>query len=264
MEPLLLATDLDRTVLPNGEQSEPQDARKHFATLASNADICLVYISGRGENLLRDAISEFSLPLPSYAIGDVGTTIFVTHDSSWKPLQEWQETIAQDWQGKTHADLSALFTDISELTVQEEQKQNTFKLSYYAPEDTDRDALIAKMRDILDREHIQASLIWSIDEQEHTGLMDVLPERATKLHALQFLQKFLGFSDERTVFSGDSGNDMPALIHAPHAVLVANARDDVKEEAKASARNLYIANENYSAGVLEGVAHFFPETADLI
>jgi len=263
-EKLLLATDLDRTVLPNGEQEELPDARQRFHTLTEREEVCLVYISGRSEDLLKEAITEFDIPVPAYAIGDVGTSIFITHDSSWKPLQQWQEVIALDWQGKSHADLSALFSDVSTLTLQEKSKQNTFKLSYYAPEDTDRDALIAQMQSILDDASINASLIWSIDEEEHRGLMDVLPERATKLHALEFLQKFLGFDDSQTIFCGDSGNDMPALIHAPHAVLVANARDDVKKEAASSARNLYIAHENYSAGVLEGVAHFFPKIVDTV
>ena len=263
MKQLLLATDLDRTVLPNGDHEEPSDARKHFRTLTQREEICLVYVSGRGETLLKEAISSYDIPPPDYAIGDVGTTIFVTRDSSWRPLEVWQKAIAPDWKGKTSIDLSALFLDISALTLQEESKQNTFKLSYYAPEDTDRDALLTHMQEILDREHIEASLIWSIDEQKHIGLLDVLPKSATKLHALNFLQNLLEFPDDRTVFCGDSGNDMPALIHAPHAVLVANARDEVKKEASSSANNLYITHENYSAGVLEGVRHFFPEITNL-
>jgi hypothetical protein len=58
---------------------------------------------------------------------------------------------------------------------------------------------------------------------------------------------------------------------------VANASADVRDEAKQMALNLgemdalYLAhggflgmNGNYSAGILEGVAHYMPETTDLI
>lgn len=258
MEKLLLATDLDRTVLPNGAQAEAPDARKQFREFVRQDHVTLAYVSGRGEQLLKEAVTEYDIPLPAYAIGDVGTTIFVTHDNSWEPLPQWQQTIAKDWNGKTHAELQALLTDIDELTLQEDSKQNTFKLSYYAPEDTDSGKLIAAINERLEPEGIDAALIWSIDEAEHVGLLDVLPKHATKLHALKFLMKFLNFTEEQTVFCGDSGNDMPALVSGLNAVLVGNARDEVKQEARRQSPNLYIAQANYSAGILEGVRHYFP------
>lgn len=259
MEKLLLATDLDRTVLPNGSQPEAPDARQQFRQFTEQDFVTLAYISGRGEQLLKDAIAEYDIPLPAYAIGDVGTTIFVTHDNSWQPLPEWQNAIAQDWNGKTHDELQALLADVDGLTPQEPEKQNTFKLSYYAAEDTNRDVLIDAMNERLKPEGINAALIWSIDEAQHTGLMDVLPKTATKLHALEFLMEFLGFTKDQTVFCGDSGNDMPALTSGLNAVLVGNARDEVKQEAIANSPNLFVATENYSAGVLEGVRHYFSE-----
>lgn len=270
---LLIATDLDRTLLPNGEQEESPEARPRFHALTSRDEVTLAYVSGRGEALLKQALEEYGIPLPVYAIGDVGTTIFVTHDESWKPLEAWQRQIAKDWNGHDWDDMCSLFKEIEELTLQEDSKQNTFKLSYYAPEDTDRDALIANMQPRLDEKGIEAALIWSIDEQENTGLMDVLPKRATKLDALQFLRAHLDFSEDNTVFCGDSGNDMPALTSGLNAVLVANARQSVKDEALRTLASrhindkLYVAsggfmdmNGNYAAGILEGVAHFFPET----
>ena len=113
-------------------------------------------------------------PIDIVAIGDDGTTIFLTGDGSWNPLPEWQEAIAPDWADRTGDDLRLLFADIPPLTPQEDAKQNTFKLSFYAPEDTDRDVLLERMQIILEREGIAASLIWSIDEQERVGLLDVL------------------------------------------------------------------------------------------
>lgn len=265
MKTLLLATDLDRTILPNGTQEEPENARNNFRKYAEQDFVTLVYISGRGKQLLQDAITEYSIPLPAYAIGDVGTTIFVTHDTSWKPLPEWEKAIAKDWNGNTHADVQKILDGIDGLRLQEDEKQNTFKLSYYTPENINRDAVIATMRTKLKAKRIEAALIWSIDGEQQTGLMDVLPKSATKLHALTFLMDFLGFHTSNTVFCGDSGNDMPALTSGINAVLVANARDEIKTEASATLKKngkrktLYIAQQNYSAGVLEGVAHFFPD-----
>ncbi|MFA6259277.1 MAG: HAD-IIB family hydrolase [Candidatus Peribacteraceae bacterium] len=271
---ILIASDLDRTILPNGPQTESPGARPRLCALAQRPEVELVYVSGRGKTLLQEAVTQYAVPLPRYAIGDVGTTIFLPQ-ADWQPLDEWQAVIAQDWNGRTYADLQSLLKNIPELCLQEAEKQNTFKLSYYAHTDTDVAALRAAVQQQLEPAGVHASLIWSIDEIAQTGLFDVLPARATKAHAVTFLRTHLGYSEGASVFCGDSGNDLPALTSGMQAVLVANARDDVKKEAldilreKDAEQKLYIAyggflgmNGNYSAGVLEGVAHFFPHTID--
>ncbi len=273
MPDLLLCSDLDRTILPNGPQPESPRARPLLRRLAARSGFGLAYVSGRSEGLLKAAIDEYRIPVPDYAIGDVGTTIYEPH-RDWAPWEDWAEEIGGDWKGKTRKDLADLFSDLSALRLQEPEKQNTFKLSYYADAGADAKALKGKMAERLTAEGVRASLIWSVDEGENVGLLDVLPERATKVHAIRFLMKKKGFSEERTVFAGDSGNDLPALTSGLQAVLVANARNDVRREARSAMAEkgmdsrLYLArggflgmNGNYGAGVLEGLAHFLPETA---
>ena len=277
IEPLLLCTDLDRTLLPNGDPQESTQAREYFRAFTAHPEVSLAYVSGRHKQLVLDAIAEFAIPEPDYVIGDVGTTIYSIDNSVWTPWQAWQAEIAPDWAGYSHDSLATLFTDLHQLTPQEEEKQNTFKLSYYAPEQTDRDKLLSTMQARLTQKRIRASLIWSIDDNEHVGLLDVLPEGATKVHAIEFLMKQKGLGRERVVYAGDSGNDLPVLSSGIQSVLVANAREDVREEAlRLAERNhngatLYLAtggflhmNGNYSAGILEGVQHFIPETGQLI
>ncbi len=269
---ILLCSDLDRTILPNGSQEESPQARPLLRALVRRPEIILAYVSGRHKGLLLEAIDTYALPVPDYAIGDVGTTIYEIRGDTWRPWQAWAEEIAPDWKGKRHDELAALFTDIDALALQEPEKQNTFKLSYYAPEAIDRAALLSRMRERLVAHGVRASLIWSIDEAAHTGLLDVLPERATKVHAIRFLMARKGISERRVVFAGDSGNDLPVLTSGLQAVLVANARDEVRDEARQVVRakgiseRLYLAkggflgmNGNYAAGVLEGLAHFRPE-----
>jgi len=269
---LLLCCDLDRTLLPNGNQDESPRARPLFRMLAKRPELTLAYVSGRHKGLLLEAIHDYDLPVPDYAIGDVGTTLYEIHNNEWQPWEAWEEEIAPDWAGRRHDELAALFEDIGTLTLQEPEKQNTFKLSYYAPMDTDHGALLAEMDARLKRLDIRTSLIWSIDEARHVGLLDILPRRATKYHAIRFLMARKGFDEGNTVFAGDSGNDLPALTSGLQAVLVHNARQEVREEALRSVREqglaerLYLArgnlmemNGNYAAGVLEGLVHFEPE-----
>jgi len=272
MNNILICSDLDRTILPNGSQPHSPRAFPILHKLAGMAEITLVYVSGRSQSLLKDALEEYDIPLPDYAIGDVGTTIYNPADN-WRPWKDWAAEIAEDWQGRSRDDLEKMFADITMLEAQEAAKQNTFKLSYYTDTAIDKDDLKAEMEKRLDAARIRASIIWSIDEEKNVGLLDVLPKRATKVHAIRFLMKKMEFPVERTVFAGDSGNDLPALTSGLNAILVKNAMEEVRQEAvstikeKGLERCLYLAkgdffgmNGNYCAGVLEGVAHFFPET----
>jgi len=273
MNRILLCSDLDRTLIPNGVQAESPQARVLLRKVAARPELTLAYVSGRHQRILMEAIKEFDLPVPDYAIGDVGTSIYEITHGRWHHWHAWQEEIAPDWRGKTHDDVAALFHHETQLRPQEAEKQNTYKVSYYAPVDIDHAALMERMQSRLTDAEIHASLIWSIDEPNHVGLLDILPARATKLHAIRFLMEQTGFDDAHTVFAGDSGNDLPVLTSGVQAVLVRNASDAVRNQAVAELHNkglqnsLYLArggwldmNGNYAAGVLEGLVHFLPET----
>lgn len=272
---ILLCCDLDRTLLPNGLQPESPPARPLLRRLADHPDLTLAYVSGRDLGLIDAAIQEYALPRPNFAVGDVGTSIYHSVQQDWRLWDQWSQRIAPDWAGHTREDLARLFDDLEQIAPQESAKQGRFKLSYYAAPDIDHAALLAEMHRRLTQREVQAELIWSVDETTATGLLDVLPTSATKLGAVRFLMAELGFDETSTVFAGDSGNDMPVLTSGIPAVLVANATDEVREDAEwgmrasATPDRLYCArgdfrgmNGNYAAGVLEGLIHFHPELAD--
>jgi len=270
MDPLiLLATDLDRTLLPNGAQPESPLARPLFRRLAARPEVRLAYVSGRHPALVEAAIAEYALPRPAFVIADVGASIYAIDADAWQPRQDWLDAIAPDWNGHERADLAALLRDIADLTMQETAKQGVFKLSYYAAPLENPADLLNRVRDRLAPSGAEVNLIWSVDETTATGLLDILPASASKLHALEFLRARLGIELQQTLFAGDSGNDMEVLVSNIPAVLVANAQDAVRAEAAARANPaaLYLAggglfgmNGNYSAGILEGLVHFIPET----
>jgi len=269
---LLLCTDLDRTVLPNGSQPESDGARRRFAALAARPEVTLVYVTGRDRGLVRKAIANYCLPQPDYVISDVGTTIYAVDGDNWKLWHEWQQEIAPDWAGLDQGDVRKLLLDVTDLQLQEAAKQNLYKSSFYVPLYADTEDLAHAIRRRLEASGVRANLVWSVDEPRGLGLLDVLPARAGKKHAVFFLMQHTGHALGDTVFAGDSGNDLPVLASEIPAVLVANASAEVRREAlaQAAARGhadaLYIArggfmnmNGNYTAGVLEGVVHYQPE-----
>ncbi|BAQ64825.1 HAD-IIB family hydrolase [Geminocystis sp. NIES-3709] len=271
MNKLLICTDLDRTLIPNGSVPESPQARSLFAEFVSQPHITLTYVTGRDKKLVQNAIEEYQLPLPNFVIADVGSTIYHIENSQWLRIEDWDNNIAIDWQGKNSSDLIPLFEDIKQCQLQEKEKQGLHKLSYYMSLDEDKEIILTKIKSRLENESLKSNLIWSIDEEEKTGLLDILPQSANKYYSIEYLMKSQNFTLENTIFSGDSGNDLDVLISPIKSILVGNASIEVKEKIKSYIEtinltdSIYIAkgeyltmNGNYSAGILEGIAHYFP------
>jgi len=269
---MLICTDLDRTLLPNGPQAESHGARETFKMLVGHDGVKLVFVTGRHLALVEQAIDEYDLPLPDFVIADVGTSIYSVRDKDWLIWQEWQQKLAGDWRHQQAGDLRQLLADLGELTLQEEEKQGIFKLSYYTSVDPHTEDLIIQINRRLHDAAINAHVIQSVDETRNIGLIDILPAGASKLHAIFFLASQTGHAMEDCFFAGDSGNDLAALTSPLKAILVANATARVRAQAirlseeQGTRDSLYLAqggyrgmNGCYSAGILEGLVYFRPK-----
>ncbi len=274
---ILLGCDLDRTIIPNGIQKESPLARPLLRRLAECPNIYLAYVSGRDQKLILDAIEEFYLPVPDYAIGDVGTTLYRIINGNWRLSDDWSAEIDQDWKSLDREELTLLLGNIIEIQLQEPERQSRHKLSYYTDQNVDYQALVINIRGRLAKPGVRVSIIWSVDEIDKIGLLDIIPARANKLHAIRFLMQQEQFPEKHTVVAGDSGNDLDILTSGLQAILVKNAAGDVRKQAldalsrKCMTNRLYLPrgnflgmNGNYAAGVLEGLIHFIPETGTLI
>ncbi|MDF1615135.1 HAD-IIB family hydrolase [Desulfurivibrio dismutans] len=281
---VLLCSDLDRTILPNGPQPESPLARPLLRRLARRPEVTIVYVSGRHLALLNAAVAEYDIPRPDYAIGDVGTTIYQSgHNTAWEEWPAWRQEISTDWRGLDGRELASLLSPLlagwPEIRRQEPEKQNHCKLSYYTPASFDRSGSAAKgdgdaagaigqeqaadpgreelltaIRRRLAQAGLKSRLVWSVDEERQLGLLDVLPAGAGKLAAIRFLMRHLGFTPANTVFAGDSGNDLDVLASELNAVLVANAPAEVRREAMARVKEAGREHSLYcAAGGLLGM-----------
>ena len=273
LDKLLICTDLDRTLIPNGPQPVCPQAMPLFRKLVSRAEIKLAYVTGRDKKLVMDAIARFNLPAPDYAVTDVGSTVYNIQSGRWLRLIKWDQRICRDWKGKNRNELAVFLSDLTQCQLQEEEKQGRYKLSYYVPLDINPEVLTDEIQLRIKPHGFQINIIWSIDEQKKTGLLDILPASADKREAIEFLMKTRSFDYDRTVFAGDSGNDRAVLLSPINSILVANASPEFKLQLQArvdktvSSKHLYIArggylnmNGNYAAGILEGINHYFPES----
>lgn len=265
---ILLATDLDRTLLPNGPEPDEDSISILFNTL-KDVPHSLVYVTGRSLDLVHEAQKEFKIPTPNYLISDVGTRLYkkeadtLVSDTRWSDYITSQET---HW----HRDsVTNAVGTLQGLTLQEQEKQNQFKVSYYLSKDSEKDAVLAHITTALKDLNIHANVIWSFDPLAHNvGLIDILPRTANKAAALEFLRTQEHLEKDSVIYCGDSGNDIEPLTHCYRSILVKNAPQEVKDAVTEQVSNiecidtLYIAtgtgtqSGNYASGILEGLIHF--------
>ncbi|MBB1073839.1 HAD hydrolase family protein [Rhodoferax sp. 4810] len=273
--PLLLCTDLDQTLLPNGAHPESPQAWHDFQHLLTIAPITLVFVTGRSLALVITAIEQYALPLPTYIISDVGTNLYCQHQGQWQLLSAWHHHINCHWPAPD--EIKKCLALLPELTLQASVHQGDYKVSYLLPICANPVAYCEQIQQQLLAANMQVRLIYSADVIHQTGLLDIVPNSASKRHAIEFLQQLLGYTHHTTLFAGDSGNDLEVLASSIPAVLVANAAPQIRHIAQQHAQvagcaaQLYCAqggwrdyNGNYSAGILEGIAHFRPDIIALI
>ena len=251
----ILATDLDRTLLPNGSWPADPDAIELFNELTKKHQVLVVYVTGRNLELAERAIEEFGIRHPDVLIGDVGTSIRKFEQGQWHPHSGWDaEAIRQ------------LVAGIEGLTEQEREHCGPFKQSYYVDHDRNEAILAAVGERVKGR--FDEVIVYSFDSQTGKGLLDFLPDSATKQTALEYVAAELGEDKADVVFCGDSGNDVFPLTAGFSGVLVRNADEQlvatVKQAAEANpALKLYFARGDfkglsgyYTSGVIEGAYHY--------
>lgn len=266
--PQLICTDLDGTLLPDGATVEPEGARERFAQLAKRSEITLAYVTGRHRDSVDEAIVEFGVPTPDYAICDVGSSIYKSDGGqAWNRVRSWEERMGLGWPHGARANIVAALSNDSQLRAQESIRQSLHKISYYTDELTDVGDLPSRVRARLSEAGLKAKVVYSVDHARSLGLLDLLPPGSGKLAAIEHLMETGGFERDATLFAGDSGNDLEVLGSSIPAVLVANAKPEIRARAMAQAKegghsgrlHLAVSGENYAAGIVAGLLHYWPE-----
>jgi HAD superfamily hydrolase (TIGR01484 family) len=258
-----LASDLDGTIIPlDREERFEQDLQAFRACLARVPFLLLAYITGRDLALALKGIAEYQLPAPNLLVTDVGTTIYARREEEWAVDTDYREEMRARMGGKTGEEAALALEAVPELTLQEADRQAEFKKSFYAPPDHHPDALLTQIRRRLDQAGFQVNLVWSVDEKQGKGLLDILPEGVAKDYALHYLQRHLEVPREAVVYAGDSGNDLPAFTSGFNAVVVGNTPEPVKRLVRDRARRkkvteaVFFARHPCVKGVTEGCRHF--------
>lgn len=262
----ILATDLDRTLLPNGRWPQDPGAIDLFNALTEQHGVCVVYVTGRSLSLTEAAIKEFAVRHPHVLISDVGTAIRRFNGDDWEADTGWDAHIRRmspRWDAEA---VRQALRGIDGLVEQEREHCGPFKQSYYV-DHARRDSILEAVDQSV-KGHFDEVIIYSFDSESGDGLLDVLPQSATKQTALEYLSEALGVAKTEVVFCGDSGNDVYPLTAGFRGVLVRNADEQLVAGVKRALEDnsdvvVYFAaggfkglNGYYTGGVIEGAYHY--------
>ena len=264
----LLVTDLDGTIIPDGDAPGQSGAIEVFRTaVLGDPDLVLAYVTGRHHELALAGIGRHRLPLPRALGCDVGTALYWLDGESWRLDEDYRALMAQKLGarrpiGASWSEIDRLLEDVPDIRLQPAQRQSPFKRSYYISPDATSAAVLDRLRARLDENDLSLHLVASVDPVSGLGLLDCLPAGVDKSTCLEYVRQQLGASPDRTVFAGDSGNDVAALLSGNLAIVMGNAPADVKDtiRSEATARGwldrIHFARNDCTTGVVDGMRRF--------
>lgn len=258
---ITIATDLDRTLFPNGKQHYDNTMPK-FKEIVEKHSINLIYVTGRNREQMLEGIEMYGPPLPHYAVGEVGTKVFTFSDDDFHIDTGYRDWIREQTDNWNRGRIEKELLDIGELRIQEDHNQNEFKISFYFDDPAAADDLEQRVEARVGTITGDAALTVSVDETLNIGLIDVMPLRANKMEGIDYLLRTLDISKEEVIYCGDSGNDLVPLTAGYKSVLVGNATETVREQVKELAETkqvggkIYFASGNYVSGIIEGLEYF--------
>lgn len=254
---VVLATDLDGTLVPLDGCPEHGKALEVLRSELSDSGAALVYVTGRHLGSVRKVIRHAPLPSPAWILCDVGTTVCRVEDGRTLPSQEYSDRLAEIVGVASLDSLRPDLASVEGLRLQEPEKQGPFKLSFYS--DGERLAeLASRVEERLAEIDVPYCVVSSRDPFNGDGLIDVLPRGVNKAYALAWWRESQGLGGSSVIYAGDSGNDWDALVAGYRTILVGNAcRDLARRVAERHAAEgwqdrLYLAKESATSGVLEG------------
>lgn len=201
--------------------------------------------TGRSFHSAMAILEQEDVPRPEVMITSVGSEIYHLSENgvSYEYDREWAERIAGNWYREA---IAKTLRKAGFLTPQAPLEQRDFKLSYFSDGST---GVVARVKDLLEKAGLLASVIHS-----HRRYLDILPFKASKGTAVDYVRQRFGLDENMVFVAGDSGNDIEMLQAIPQSIIVANYSDGLA--ALPALKHSYIASETHAAGIIEGVLHF--------
>jgi sucrose-phosphate synthase len=206
-----------------------------------NVGFCIA--TGRRLDSALKTLREYRIPQPDILITSMGTEIYASPDLVQD--KTWRDHIDHLWNRQA---ILRVLSELPGLTLQPKEELSAYKISYFY------DGAIAPsledIRQLLYKNEQTVNVIFSFGQ-----FLDILPVRASKGYALRWLTQQWNIPLEHVLTAGGSGADEDLMRGNTLSVVVANRHDEELSNL-AEIQPIYFSQQEYAAGILDGLAHY--------
>lgn len=271
---LLLAIDIDGTLIPNSSEAPNIEGIKKFGQLVKNLNAVLIYPTGRHFAMTIEAIKNTPLPMPDFLIVDNGASVYFRDGEKWKLDEEYRKKLIDANPDFDSAKIIKFLSKLPFLQLEEEEKQDKLKAGFYVDLEEKPKEAISIAKAILAKNKIKnIKIIYSQDLKNKVGILEVLPDDISKLAGINYLSlrgasiplfakggiaarqsPNIRNSPLPVLFAGDEGNDLDVFASGIPSIMVGNARKEIKNAVREmNLDSVYFAEGKDVSGVLEGI-----------
>lgn len=234
----LMVCDIDNTLIGN------RSSLKRLFQMIKSSPIKIAFgvATGRNLKLIYEVLEEWNIPQPNFFISSVGSELFYGKEMQFNC--EWKQWLNYRWNAEK---VKEALSSHKDLTLQQKDRQNFYKVSYYIDEESTLDT--KEIKKILHERDISCNVIKS-----HGILLDVLPVRCSKGLALHYFVDKWKLSLDHVLVAGDSGNDISMLCGEVLGVIVGNHSPEV--EILRGEPRVFFAPGKFAQGIIDGIEHY--------
>ncbi len=233
----LMITTIDNTLV-----GDDAHMRELFQLLESHQEeLAWGIATGRSLELALEAMTEYDIPIPDILLCSVGTEIYYGPD--FRMDKGWQNQISYQWKPEAIKDALDSFDF---LVFQEAEGQRNYKISYYLEE---KEGRLDQIRQKLAEYRLRCNVIYT-----HGQFLDILPLRASKGRAIDYISYKYEFSPRYIMVAGDSSDDEDMITGKTRGLIVANQSE--KMNKLKGKTNIYFSSEEYAAGIIDGLYQY--------
>ena len=233
----LMITDIDNTLV-----GDDNSLNQLLDLLDSHrSELAWGVATGRSLELTLEAMTEYNIPMPDILICSVGSELYYGPDLRMD--KGWKQHISHNWKPES---IKEILRKFDFLVFQEAEGQRSHKISYYLENKDDR---LQQIQQALAEQKLLCQVIYS-----HSQFLDILPNRASKGKAVNYLRYKYDFLPRHVMVAGDSGNDADMLEGPTRGLIVGNHSEEL--EYLRNAARVYFSTGKYAAGIIEGLHHY--------
>lgn len=223
-------------------EDEPEELVERWRQLFIDKPLGFGIATGLSFDEAWGVIRRCGMPEPGFVVSGLGAEI--RYGETGVLDENWRTQIATRWR---RDEVVEVFSQIDCLSLQEDEFQHPFKVSYLM--DSNRAQTRLKLQQVLRERGISAKVIVTA-----RAFVDVIPIRSGKDVALRYLGNRWGIDPSRIFYFGTYGNDSAAVRGRNLSALAGDADRVLKQLAERP--RLYHARGNGLEGFFEGLDHY--------